>query len=302
VTLIPPQRRRHQALPDKAAVWLGLLPAAGLLIVFFGLPIAQGVLLSFSRWPGLGGVHLTGLESYRLAFDQPQIFHSLRLTFVYALVTAFAMTAIATLLAAAVSGRVRGSSFYRIVWFLPGMSPVVAVGIFWSTAMQPTTGFVNVVLGYLGLGNAHTWLAESNTAIYPCIFATVWAGAGFAFVLILGATEQVPVALYEAAELDGASAVRRFFSVTLPLIRPVVGVVGMLEFIWAANGFTLLWAMTRGGPGYATSIVSVLIYREAFVFGDYGQASAMAVMSGLVLVVVGALILRMTRSKHEGAM
>src|SRR5207253_318985 len=171
----------------------------------------------------------------------------------------------------------------------------------WSSAMQPTTGFVNVVLGYLGLGNAHTWLAQTNTAIYPCVFASVWAGVGFGFILILGATEQIPVELYEAAELDGASAVRRFLNVTLPLIRPVVGVVGMLEFIWAANGFTLLWAMTRGGPGYATSIIPVLIYREAFVFGDYGQASAMAVLGGSVLIVIGSLILRLTRSTYEGA-
>jgi raffinose/stachyose/melibiose transport system permease protein len=167
--------------------------------------------------------------------------------------------------------------------------------------MQPTTGFVNIVLGYVGLGNAHTWLSEPNIAIYPCVFASVWAGAGIAFILILGATEQVPVALYEAAQLDGASAVRRFFSVTLPMVRPVVGVVAMLEFIWAANGFTLLWAMTRGGPGYATSILSVLIYREGFVLSDYGQSAAMAVLGGIVLVLIGSLMLRLSRSSHEGA-
>jgi len=300
-TILSTPRPRGHRLPDRAAIWLGLLPAAGLMAIFFGLPIVQGILISFSRWPGIGSVHLSGLQSYRLVLQQPQIFHSLWLTFIYAFATSTLMTAIATLLATAISSRVPGSSFYRFVWFLPAMAPVVAVGIYWSSAMQPTTGFVNIVLGYVGLGDAHTWLSQPNIAIYPCVFASVWAGAGIAFILILGATEQVPVALYEAAQLDGASAVRRFFSVTLPMVRPVIGVVAMLEFIWAANGFTLLWAMTRGGPGYATSILSVLIYREGFVLSDYGQSAAMAVLGGIVLVLIGSLMLRLSRSSHEGA-
>ena len=155
-----------------------------------------------------------------------------------------------------------------------------------------------MLLGHLGLGNTHTWGVQTNTALYPPVFATIWASAGFAFILILGAMEQIPLTLYEAAKLDGASKARCFFSLTLPLIRPVLVVTSMLELIWCANGFTLLWAMTRGGPGTATSILPILIYTQAFGLGDYGQASAMAVIAGVILVIVGSFSLRFARSRQ----
>ncbi len=287
-------------MSSRVTIWLAVVPAALLMAVFLGVPIVQGIILSFSRWSGIGPVHITGTQSYKLVFQQQQLVSSLWRTVIYAVSTAVLITVVATLLAAAVSNRVKGAAFYRVLWFLPPMAPAVVVGIFWSGAFQPTTGFVNVILGYLGLGNTHAWLAGGNTAIYPAIFATVWAGVGFAFLVILGATESVPVTFYEAAQLDGATLVRRFRSITLPLIMPVVGVVAMLEIIWAANGFTLLWAMTGGGPGYATSTLPVLIYREAFFYGDYGQASAMAVLAGVALSAIGWFMLRSARSRQEG--
>jgi ABC-type sugar transport system permease subunit len=121
---------------------------------------------------------------------------------------------------------------------------------------------------------------------------------GFAFLLLLGAMEQIPVSVYEAARIDGASPVRALFSITLPLVRPVLAVTAMLELIWSFNGFTTLWAMTQGGPGFATSILPVQVYKEAFQQTEFGPASAMAVMGGLILIVVGAIGLRLSQSKQ----
>jgi ABC-type sugar transport system permease subunit len=202
------------------------------------------------------------------------------------------------LLAATVSAGVKGGALYRVVWFLPGIAPVTAVGIFWSQAVAPQQGVVNVVLGRLGLGDEHAWLSQTSTALYPTAAAAIWAGVGFAFVLILGATEQIDVSVYEAATIDGATRVRQFFAITLPLIRPVLAITTMLEFVWAANGFTMVWAMTGGGPGDATTTLPVLIYLKAFQFTEYGAASAMAVLSGVVLFVLGLVGLRMSRSEQ----
>jgi ABC-type sugar transport system permease subunit len=222
--------------------------------------------------------------------------HATVVTVEFAALSTVGIVVLATLLAAAVSAGVRGSPFYRVVWFLPGIAPVTAVGIFWSQAVAPELGAVNVVLGWLGLGDTHAWLSQTSTAIYPTAGAAIWAGVGFAFILILGATEQIEVSVYEAATIDGARRVRQFFSITLPLIRPVLAITIMLEFIWAANGFTMVWAMTGGGPGDATTTLPVLIYLKAFQFSDYGLASAMAVLSGAVLFLLGLVGLRMSDS------
>ena len=119
------------------------------------------------------------------------------------------------------------------------------------------------------------------------IAVAIWQGAGFAFLVILGAMEEIPVSVYEAAALDGTGPVRQFFRITLPLTRPVLSMILLLEAIWAFNGFTLVWGMTQGGPGDATAILPVQVYKEAFQFGNFGAAAAISVVGGLVLLVVG---------------
>jgi ABC-type sugar transport system permease subunit len=199
---------------------------------------------------------------------------------------------VATLLAVAVHSRPNSARLYRVLWFLPAIAPGVAVGVFWSLAFQPAEGVVNALLGDLGLGNQHVWLAQPSTAIYPCVVATVWAGVGLAYLLILGAIGSITDDIYEAARMDGASGLRQLFSITLPLIRPVLVTTSLLEVIWSANGFTLVFAMTKGGPGDATSTLPVLVYNQAFVYSNYGTATAIAVIGGVIMLGVGSLMLR----------
>lgn len=289
----PPRRSRRRV------TWLAVAPAAVLLVTFVGYPIVDSLRLSFTRWGGLGTAHWTGLSNYNKVLSDGAVAHATWVTAELAVLSAAGIMVIATVLAATVSSGVGGSGVYRIAWFLPGIAPVTAVGIFWSQSVAPGQGAVNVVLGSLGLGDMHTWLADPDTAIYPVAAATVWAGVGFAFLLVLGATEQIPVEVYEAARLDGAGTLRQFFSITLPLIRPVLTITTMLELVWAANGFTMVYAMTAGGPGDATTTLPVLIYKQAFQFTDYGTASTMAVLSGLVLTLLGLVAQRVGTSKQE---
>ena len=220
------------------------------------------------------------------------------LTAKYSLLSTVGIIIVATLLAAAVSAGVKGGRFYRVIWFLPGIAPIAAVSVFWSLAFQPTSGVVDAALGHLGLGSTHAWLSSSSLAIYPIVFVTVWASAGFAFIVLLSGMEQIPVEFYEAARLDGASWTRVFRSIMLPLVRPVIGVVALLEAIWTFNGFTVIWGMTQGGPGYATSTLPVLVYRQAFEETNFGPASSMAVIGGVILVVLGSVMLRLSQSRQ----
>jgi len=273
-------------------------PTVALLALFLGVPLVEGLRLSFSSWGGTGPIRWDGISNYRSVFSG-QFLTSLELTAKYSVLSMAGIMIAATVLAASVSARVAGFRFYRVIWFLPGIAPVSAVAVFWSTAFQPVQGAVNAILGALGLGNAHAWLGTPNDAIYPVIFVTIWTSVGFAFLLILGAMEQIPTSLYEAARIDGASTLRMFRSITMPLIRPVFTVVALLELIWTFNGFTTIWGMTEGGPGYSTSTLPVIVYRAAFQETAFGQASAMAVVGGAILVVVGVVALRISSRRVE---
>ncbi len=290
-----PGRRRYGTVSRRAA-WWAVAPALVLITVVVGGAIAQAISLSLSDWRGIGPVEHIGLDNYGSILSDAAFWDSLLLTCLYAGASTVGIVAIATLLAAAVSANVRGSRFYRVVWFLPGIAPGVAVAIFWVSAFQPRFGAINEILASLGLPSDTALLAGRHTAIIPVIVVTIWAGVGFAFLLLLGAMEQIPPSLYESARIDGASAVRQFWSLTLPLSRPVLITTLLLNFIWAFNGFAIVWTMTRGGPGHATATLPVLIYEWAFKFADYGPATAMAVLSGILLVAIGAVGIRVSRS------
>lgn len=290
-------RRRRDRTPR--IVWLMILPAILLMVAFYAVPTVQAVRMSFSDWGGIGEITFDGWGNYIDVLTGSALYQSLGITVVFALGSALGRVGIATLLAAAVSQGVRGSKFYRIVWFIPAVAPSAAVAVYWSTAFQPGVGTFNAVLGLFGLSDRTAFLADPATAIWPIIFVDVWVGVGFAFLLILGAMETVPTSVYEAARIDGAGRVRQFFTMTLPLIRPVLVVVTILQLVWAFNNFTIVWGMTKGGPGSATTTLPVLVYREAFVDGDYGSATAVAVLSGILLIIVGFIAMRFSQSKQK---
>jgi ABC-type sugar transport system permease subunit len=272
---------------NSRAVLIALLPGLAALVVFFGIPIVELIRTSLSTWSGIGSQQFIGIGNYQQVLAQASFLSGLGKSILLGAASAVGICVLATILGALVSSNIKGSGIYRVIWFLPGIAPPSAVAVFWALSVQPKSGAVNAFLGALGLGDGHAWLASPSTALWVVIGVAIWQGAGFAFLVILGAMEEVPVSAYEAAALDGASSLRRFFSITLPLIRPVLSMVILLEAIWAFNGFTLVWGMTMGGPGDATSILPVQIYKDAFQFGDFGPAAAISVIGGVLLLAVG---------------
>lgn len=294
-----PDTRSGKPRNSTRFIWLCALPAPILVAVFFGVPIFQAIRISLSDWPGGGPISFIGLDNYVSQLTSPGFFSSLALTFGFAIASAAGIVILATVLAAAVSRNVSGSRFYRVVWFIPGVAPAAAVAVYWSTAFQPVFGTVSTLAGFIGLGNNLAPLADPKSAIYPVIFVSIWSGVGFAFILILGAMEQIPVSVYEAAQLDGASVFRQFFSLTLPLARPVLAVTATLNLIWAFNNFSTVFGMTGGGPGTATTTLPILVYKTAFRSGDYGNATTVAVLAAIILLILGFLALRITGGSEK---
>lgn len=274
-----------------------IAPALVLLAVLVAYPIAESVRISLGSWDGVGSVAYRGLGNYRRLIHDSLVQQSIMTSLKFFLGTVVFTVLIGSLLANAISRKVPGARIFKVVWFLPVIIPVSVAGVFWSNAFQPTTGVVNSVLGSLGLGDGHAWLASSPTALYATIFVAVWTQTGYAMLLLLGAMDTIPPEVHEAATLDGVGAAGRLFRITLPNIVPMLGTVTTLMSVFAFNAFGIIYAMTRGGPGNSTSILPVLVYKQSFLDQDYGYGSATAVVTTLIVSVIGILSLRMFRQR-----
>jgi ABC-type sugar transport system permease subunit len=258
-------------------------------------PIVDSVYLSLHSWGGVGAMKWVAFSNYTTFLSSSDFAQSTEHSLVIcALATAFSI-GIGVILAGAIHFHMPAHGFVRTACFLPVMIPFAATATFWTTAFNPFGGIVNAVLGSLGLGGHHLFLGSPNTAIYTLIFVAVWTQAGFAMIFILAAMDAIPSEVYESAMIDGASLMRRFFSFTLPLSRRMVAVVGMLELIYSFRLFTEVWTMTEGGPGTATEIFPTVIYKDAFLYDQFGYGAAIAVVSAVLVLALLVLYVRIFR-------
>jgi raffinose/stachyose/melibiose transport system permease protein len=208
------------------------------------------------------------------------------------------MDGLGLLLALGVDQKIRGQSVYRVVFYLPPILSGIVVAIVWKWLYQPYGGPLNELLKAVGLPQAqHAWLGDQSTALWAVSLASVWQGVGTPFLLFLAALQNVPSELADAAHVDGASTWATFRHVTWPAILPTVGLVSVLTFLGAMQMFNLVIAMTNGGPGYATEVPVLHIYRAAFELNEFGYATALTVIFGSMLFLISLLTLRMTRSR-----
>jgi ABC-type sugar transport system permease subunit len=285
-------RRTARAVPIVM-----IAPALVLLALLIAYPIAESVHISLGSWDGIGSVTYRGLANYRRLIEDSLVRQSVVTSLEFFLGTVAFTVVIGCLLANAVSRKVPGARIFKVVWFLPVIIPVSVAGIFWSNAFQPTTGVVNSVLGSVGLGDGHAWLASPSTALYVTIFVTVWTQTGYAMLILLGAMDTISPEVHEAATLDGVGAAGRLFRITLPNIVPMLGTVTTLMAVFSFNAFGIIYAMTRGGPGNSTTILPVLVYKQSFLDQDYGYGSATAVVTTLMVGAIGILVLRLFRQQ-----
>lgn len=285
--------RRREAL-------LGLAFVAPLLALFaiFGLyPFARTVQLSFTSWDGLSAhFDYVGLENYTRAFQDSVWWQSLWHGLLFAAVALTVMDGLGLLLAVGLDRKIRGQGMYRVLFYLPPVLSGIVVAILWKWLYQPYGGPVNALLDFLGLpGLKHAWLGDGATALWSVSIASVWQGVGTPFLLFLAALQNVPEDLKDAARVDGASGRGVFRHVTLPSITPMIGLVSVLTFLGAMQMFNLVIAMTNGGPGYATEVPVLHIYRAAFGLNQFGYATSLSVMFGIILFAVSIVALRLSR-------
>ncbi|WP_460105330.1 carbohydrate ABC transporter permease [Streptomyces sp. YKOK-J1] len=299
----PAGGRRGRARRRQTAVaYLFLAPTLLFFAVFLFLPLGFALLLSMSRWTGfdLGDIDPVGLDNFAglLADGSTFLTPVLTNTLLYALGTvALALTG--SVLVATCIDKLRFQGLWRTLYFLPIVTTVVAVGNVWKYMYEPG-GLVNGVLNAIGLDSV-AFLQDPGTALPSVVVVQAWASVGTAILVLTAGLKSIPGSYYEAAALDGAGSVTVFLRITLPLLRPSLLFVCVTQFLTGLQSFALIIVMTKGGPGDATAVAALEMYRQAFSYGDWGTASAAAFVLFLVVLVVTLLQLLLFRRKGEDA-
>ena len=270
---------------DQRFGFLLTLPGLATLFLIIIFPLVFTVITSFYDYTLLNPKHddFVGLENYQEVLEEEYIGHSVIVTIQFVLATVFIEFIIGFALALALDKVQRFKSIYYLILLAPLMINPVVVGLVWRMILHTELGIMNYLLKLISI-NRVNWLGDSDIAFWTLVFVDIWHQVSFMTILLLAGLAALPREPYEAARMDGASALRCLIYITLPLTRPVIIVALLLRLIFAVKTFDIIYIMTKGGPGIATDLVSYFIYRSAFFSLDIGRASALSV--GLLVIVL----------------
>ena len=286
------------------AAWLFLAPAFALIGVFFFLPVAASLVLSFTDFDiyAIASPHnarFVGLGNYGRLIHDPVFWLSLRNTLYFALIggplTVLVSLGAALLLDARI---VRFKGLFRTIYFMPFVTTLVAVAIVWRYLYHPQYGLLNYGLGKLGIGPTD-WLGDPRWAMPAIILLAVWKNFGYNMLIFLAGLQRIPQELYEAAQIDGAGPIRRFRHVTVPMLAPTSAFVAIVTMIGYFQLFSEPYVMTQGGPLRSTTSVVLYMYEEGFRWWRMGFAASIAFV--LFAVIVAATLVQMRLRRAEPA-
>jgi raffinose/stachyose/melibiose transport system permease protein len=284
----------------RSLAWV--LPAMVLLLVFVYYPIVENLRLSLFSWNAFSvNPTFVGFDNYRTAFDDPIFWRALRNNTVFAIVSLVFQVGFALVLAALleefVHQRLRG--ILRTIYFIPAVISITVAGILFSFIYNPEIGLVNRLLAAVGLDSwQHSWLGEPGTAMGSIIAMSQWQSIGYTSILFVVAIQRIPKEFHEAAKVDGAGPVRRFFSVTVPMVREMTTLITILTISGAFLVFNEVMVMTSGGPSNSSQVLGTWLYRNAFLNDDMGYASAIATVIFVITLALGAVQIIVSRRRR----
>ncbi len=294
---LPPVRRDVRSATATAAVgrrrsltaWGFLAPSAAGFAVFTLIPIVGSIGLAFFVWPLLGERTFTGLDNFRTLFtSDPAFWRAMLNTTVFVVLYVPLNFVVSLGLALWMGPRIRGRGLYRVLFFLPAVTPMVANALVWRLLLQPGGLYDTVAQSWFGLG-AQNPLGGPFSAMVCVVLMSVWQGFGYNMLVFAAGLEAIDRNLYEAAAIDGAGTLRRFWSITVPMLSPSMFFAAVMTLITSFQVFAQPYILTGGGPGNATQTTVMLMYQSGFQFFQLGTASAIATVLLLLIVLVTGL-------------
>ncbi|MFC0626986.1 carbohydrate ABC transporter permease [Kribbella deserti] len=281
-----------------------LLVPLALYAVFVISPYLQAFSISLTDWQGMSAAYrYIGFDNFGALFEDPVFWIALRHNAFLVLTIPVIVVTLALGFSALLNyrGGVRGSGFYKVVYFFPGVLSIAVVSVLWQFVYEPRNGLLNGLLGSVGLeGLEQVWLGDKEVALGAITAVVVWGGVGFYVVLFTAAMSSIPREIYEAALLDGAGPWQAFWRLTLPLIWGTVQVALAYLMIGAMDMFALVKILSvgPGGPDNSTQVISLYMYESAFTYGQFGYASAIGVTLFFLTLVLTLLVFRLSRRER----
>ena len=290
------RRTKHGGLTP----WLFALPALIVYIVFLVYPAFSSLFFSLTDWDGLSPAYnIVGLENYRAMVDDPVVIRAAINNVIWTVVTIVFPVVLGLALAVTLNGKVRGKPILRMLYYTPGVLPLVAVASIWGWLYNPDYGAVNALLRSVGLDAlAQPWLGQNSTALAAVMVPAIWLRTGFPMLLYLAALQGIPQDQYEAAAMDGATRSQQFWHITMPNLKPAHYIVLALSLIDSFKVFDLIYATTYGGPGSATQVMGTWMYANVFQYYQAGYGTAIAVAITVVAIAVSIPYVRSQVKEH----
>jgi raffinose/stachyose/melibiose transport system permease protein len=276
------RRRRSRRRSSPYPSWF-YLPAAVIYGVLFLVPTFASFYFSLTRW-SLFDIEFIGFDNFGQFFREPMLVKGFVNTVIYGSLTSALKVVLGLLLAVLLTSQVIARGYLRSVVFFPVLVSTIGVGITFRVLMDPFDGLINNALATLGI-DGPGWLTDPRWALFSVALVDVWKGVGLATLIFIAGIVAIPQEYFEAAKVDGASAWQTFWRVTVPLVQPATATVIILSLIGGLRSFDLIWAMTRGGPGFTSDVIASVIFKQ-YQAGFYGLSTAGNVILFLVVTAI----------------
>jgi len=280
----PPPHQKRKRMKSMYPTWF-YIPSGVLYVVLFAVPTFASFYFSLTRW-SLFDVEFIGFDNFVTFFTEPMLFQGLINTFIYGFVTSGLKVVLGLALALLLTGSILGRGYLRATIFFPVLVSTIGIGVTFKVLMDPFDGLINKSLAVFGI-QGPGWLTDPAWALFSVALVDVWKGVGIATLIYIAGIVAIPQEYFEAAKVDGAGAWKTFRNITLPLVQPATATVVLLSLIGGLRSFELIWAMTRGGPGFSSDVIASVIYKQ-YQAGFYGLSTAGNVV---LFIVVTAIVL-----------
>ncbi|MDC7236799.1 MAG: sugar ABC transporter permease [Sphaerochaetaceae bacterium] len=272
---------------SKDLKWVIIFVAPTLIgqLIFMLIPTISSFLIGFADWNLFSAPSFVGLKNYKYIFDDPLFYNVIKNTLVFTLFYVPLKIVIALAIANLINKKIKGVVFFRSVFFLPALTSMVAISVVWLWLYNTEFGLINILLSYIGI-QGPDWLGDGNWAMVSIIVMSIWQGMGYAMIIILASLQNIPTTLVEAANIDGASKSRIFFSIKIPLLTPTLFFLLITNIFYGLQIFTEPFVLTKQGPADATNVLTTYMYDYAFRFQKMGIGSAIACILFVIMAII----------------
>lgn len=289
------KKKRNKTENEILPAMIFLLPSFLGFLVFYFFPVIASLILSFTKWDlssGFSNIKFVGLSNFKAIMKDVWFTDSMVNSLVFTASTVIIGMVLALLLAVLITRAAYFKQTLKAIFFMPYISSTVAVAIVWMIILQPKFGPVNQFLRAIGVTNPPNWLVDVNWALPSLIAMYVWQNLGYNMIVYISGLTSISSDLYEAAEVDGAGPVKKFFHITVPMIAPTTFFLLIMGIINSFKVFDQVQVLTQGGPGTSTAVLALYIYRQAFRFYNMGYASAAAWIMFIIIFIVTLIQMR----------